>query len=75
MKTERIHDCTIPYGRGYSTETMFLYCIRKDENIAMEAKRDVYRDFELTGPAIFICLGLGFVYTILYLYILSRFAK
>jgi hypothetical protein len=75
MKTELIHDCTIPYGRGYSTETKYLYCVRKNENVALDSKRDVYRDFELTAPAIFICLILGVAYTMSYLYVLSRYTK
>lgn len=75
MKTERVHECFIPYGKSYSTETMFNYCVRKHEDVEMEADRDVYRDFELTGPSIFICLFLAFVYSITFLYVLSSYAK
>ena len=75
MKTELVHECFIPYGKSYSTENMFNYCVRKHEDVEMETKRDVYHDFELTGPSIFICLFLAFVYSICFLYVLSSFAK
>lgn len=74
MKTSRTPDCTIPYNKGYTTVTMFYYCVRKAESIEMIKKRDVYRDLELAAPAASICLALGFVFTSIYIYLMSRFA-
>lgn len=85
--TTTIKDCTIQQNRGYATKEIIGYCVPSDlDSVGSTVKNQwdtllanqnvarFWRDIELSSTAIYISLGLGLVYTMIYLYAMSNFA-
>lgn len=74
--TKAVITCAIGPNKGYATENLLNYCVKSEKasKVTSDKSRSFFKDLELAYAAIFICLALGFVYTLLYMYALSLFA-